>query len=128
MADYTGLPQVILTATADSTGKNTGNWTNAFTSATPSWPFIPQWEIYHMTVTSGPVLGAATIFLRGSLYSSVTIGTSGSNEWDPEQPAIVNSGDELDFFWNVAASGTAPIVTVWGRYDAALARNLSYLG
>lgn len=122
MANYIGLPQVTKTAAADQTGRNPGNYTNAFTPA--DLPRISQYEIYHMTVTGAVILASATIYIRNSLFSTVTVDTSGNNEWDPSVPALVNYGDEIDFLWNFAVAGNAaPQATLWLRFDAALPRN-----
>ena len=124
MADYVSLVPVQLTASADTTGKNSGNWTNAFTS--DKMPTInPQYEIHHMTVISGPVLGAATIYTPGLTfpYSTVQLDLNGSNEWDPEQPLVVKSGGEIYFLWSSPVlGGSPPVVTLWPRYDVLIAR------
>ena len=121
MTSYRPLPQVQVTAAADTTGQNTGNWTNAFTANL--LPDINNYEIYRMTVRNAAVLGAARITLRNNQFSSVTADVSGANEWDPSQPQPVNTGDEIYFFWNYAATGTPPIATLWLRYDADLPSN-----
>lgn len=122
MASYIGLPQVALKAAKDTTGQNAGNYTNDFTQAV--LPRVSQFEIYHMTVSGAVVLSSAQILIRNSLFSTVTVDLSGTNEWDPSEPAIVNYGDEVVFLWNIAVSGNAaPSATLWLRYDATLARN-----
>jgi hypothetical protein len=121
VTSYRPLPQVAVTATADTTGQNTGNWTNAFVASV--LPDINTYEIWHMTVTAAQVLGSATIKLRNQVFSVVTADLTGNNEWDPSQPMIVNAGDELFYLWNYAASGTAPVATLWMRYDADLPQN-----
>lgn len=122
MASYIGLPQVTQVAARDTTTLNSGNYTNAFTPAV--LPRISQFEIYHMTVSGAVVLSSAQIRLRNSLFSTVTVDLSGTNEWDPSEPAIVNYGDEVLFLWNIAVSGNAaPSATLWLRYDATLVRN-----
>jgi hypothetical protein len=122
MATYVGLPQVTLTAAADTTGRNTGNYTTSFTPA--NLPRVSQMEIYHMTVSGALVLASAQILIRNSLFSTVTVGLSGNNEWDPSEPAIINYGDQVDFLWNTPVSGnTAPSATLWLRYDTTLTRN-----
>jgi hypothetical protein len=119
------LPQVAVTAAADMTGQNTGNWTCAFTA--DKLPDVNTYEIYHMTVTGVKVLGSATIKLRNQVFSTVTADSSGRNEWDAAQPMPVNAGDEIFFFWNYAASGTPPVATLWIRFDADLPQN-AYAG
>ena len=124
MADYVTVVPVQLTATADTTGKNSGNWTNAFLSSL--MPTVnPQYEIYHMTVISGPVLGAATIYAPGLTfpYKTVQLDQPERNEWDPEQPLDLNSGGEIYVLWSSPVSGgSPPVVTLWPRYDALISR------
>ena len=121
VTNYRPLPQVPVTATVDTTGQNTGNWTNAFTVAV--LPDMNTYEVYHMTVSAAQVLGSAMIKLRNQLFSTVTADLDGTNEWDPSQTMKVNAGDEIFFYWNYAASGTAPVVTLWLQYDADLPQN-----
>jgi hypothetical protein len=125
VTSYHPLPQVAVTATADRTGQNSGNWTNAFVASV--LPDVNTCEIYHMTVTAAQVLGSAVIKLRNQVFSTVTADLAGTNEWDPSQTMKVNAGDEIFFFWNYAASGAAPVVTLWIQYDADLPQN-SYAG
>lgn len=115
------LGPVQVTALADTSGLNPGNWTNAFTVAL--LPTINIFEIWHMTYKNAPVAAAARIYIHNALFSVTTAGVDGTNEWDPQTPAVLRYGDELDFAWQVAASGTAPVVTVWLRYDADLPSN-----
>ena len=123
MSSYTLLAPVAVTAAADATGLNTGNLTSAFTSS--YLPVINTYEVYHMTVTSAPVLASASILLRNKVYSTVVADISGKNEYDPNQPPILNAGDELYFLWNIAASSaTIPVVTIWPRYDTELPQNV----
>ena len=44
-------------------------------------------------------------------------GTGG--EWDPAQAKLLQPGQELFFYWNIATSvpGPAPRITLWLRYD-----------
>lgn len=124
---YIPLAPVVTVAAADATGQNTGNWTNAFTPQL--LPLVSLSEIYHMTVSGAAVLASAQILIRNKNYSNVVADLSGSNEWDPSQPAYVNAGDEVDFLWNLATASTAaPTVTMWLRYDPSLPQNLSYTG
>lgn len=124
MADYDTLVPVQLTATADDTGKNPGNWSNSFRSnLMPS--VNPVFEIYHMAVTGGPALAAAIIYAPGLTfpYSTVQLDVNGHNEWDPQQPLLLKSGGELYFLWSSPVSGgSPPQVTIWPRYDRAIAR------
>lgn len=121
MAEYNDLSPVVLTATADSTGKNAGNWTNAFLSSLMP-PVNPQYEIYHMSVTGGLAFAGATIYRGQSLWSTVQLDINGTNEWDPSQPLPMKSGQEIYVYWNTATSGgSPPTVTIWCRYDMLIA-------
>lgn len=117
---YNTLAPVTLTATAtDPSGLNTGNWTNAFTSAV--LPRVnPVYEVHHMTVTGGQPLIAGRITAAGQNWSTVQLDINGQNEWDPSQPLLLTSGQELYVYWAAVATANPPIVTVWARYDPAL--------
>ena len=124
MADYTTLQPVQLTAAADTTGLNAGNWTNAFESG--DMPTVnPSFEVYHMTVTGGPPLASGIIYAPGLRfpYSTVQLDSSGNNEWDPSQPLLLKSGGEVYFLWaSPVSGGSPPVVTLWPRYDTAIAK------
>lgn len=121
MADYRPLAAVQVTSAADQTGKNQGNLTAAFTSA--NLPSVNVFEIYHMVVTGGPPLATANIIIAGRQWSYVQLDVNGGNEWDPSEPALMITDQELYFFWAIAAAGTKPMVTVWPRYDIQLPEN-----
>ena len=114
---YIDLGPRTKTAAADTTGANTGNLTTSFTTADFNVN-VPIFEVYKMVVTSVPAGGNSTIFHNNNQWS-FTYPNSGS-EWDPSQPKQMRPTDELDFRWNIAIGGTAPVVTVWLRYDPAL--------
>jgi hypothetical protein len=111
------------TASTDETGRNTGNLTNALTGSFIGIN-VPEFECYHMTVTNVPSGGQATIYVNAQLYS-FTFPFQGS-EWDPAQPMLLRPGDEVDFFWNIAAGGQAPVVTSFFRFDTSLPVNAPY--
>lgn len=123
MADYRPLAPVQVISAPDQTGKNTGNLTAAFTSQ--QLPSVNVFEIYHMVVTGGPPLATATITIAGRQWSYVQLDVNGGNEWDPSEPALMVRDQELYFLWAIAAGGTAPMVTVWPRYDTQLPENAS---
>lgn len=101
-------------AIADTTGMNIGNYTNAFTPDIISCN-VPYFEIYHMVVTNVPVGARASLLVNNKPFG-FTYPLFGS-EWNPPQPLLMNPTDELDFLWSIAASGQAPQVTLWLRYD-----------
>lgn len=111
---YIGLGSRTNTATSDTTGLNTGNYTNAFTPAVMATN-VAYYEIYHMVVSSVQVGANAQILINNKPWG-FTYPLQGA-EWNPPQPMLLNPTDELDFLWSIAASGTAPIVTVYLRYD-----------
>jgi hypothetical protein len=111
-------------AAADQTGRNTGNLTNALTGVFIGIN-VPEFECYHMTVTSVPAGGQAQIYVNTQLYSFTY--PNGGSEWDPAQPLLLRPGDEIDFQWNIAIGGTAPVVTAWFRFDTGIAVNASYV-
>ncbi len=118
---YLPLPTALTTAAADTTGRNAGNLTNAFTA--DKLPNGVAWyECYHMVVTGVPAGAQATIWI-GAKQWGFTYPLAGS-EWDPSQPMLLQLGQEVYFFWSSASSVTpAPVVTMWLRYDPSLPGN-----
>lgn len=121
MADYQTLGSRQVTATADETGLNTGNWTCAFTTAL--LPTVAVYEIYHAVVTAAPAGSSAVINIDARPISFTAPGLGGGSEWDPNQAPIVTQGQEVYFFWSAPASGVPPVVTIWLRYDTNLPGN-----
>jgi len=112
-----------LPATLDNTGFNPGNFTNAFTSDKINIR-IANFECYHMVVTNAPFGGAATVQIGTRPYSFTQ--PFGGSEWDPQQPMLLNPGQDVYFLWNVAVAGFTgppPLVTMYFRYDPALPGN-----
>lgn len=114
---YIGIGQRTVNAQIDSTGLNTGNYTNAFTPAILN-SNVPFFEIYHIVVANVPVGANAQIVINNKPWG-FTYPLQGA-EWNPPQPMLLNPTDELDFLWSIAASGQAPQVTVWMRYDPTI--------
>lgn len=117
MASYIGLGRKKATAIKDNTGLNTGNWTNVFDhQALGANP--PQFEIYHFAAINVPAVSTLTVFVGNDVFSSVLL--AGNSEWDPSQALPLTPDDDVYLCWNIAASGTAPVVTAWLRYDPAI--------
>ncbi len=114
---YISLGSRVVTAALDQTGLNTGNYSNSFTPAVLNVN-VSYFEIYHMVVTQVMAGAQATIYLNnknfGFCYPNI------GAEWNPAQPLLLNPADELDFCWNVTASGTPPLVTAYLRYDPSI--------
>jgi hypothetical protein len=104
-------------AARDTTGLNVGNYTNAFTPAAMACN-VPAFEVYHMIISNVPIGANAQIVINNKPWG-FTYPLQGA-EWNPPQPMLLNPTDELDFLWSIAASGQAPNVTVWLRYDPAI--------
>ncbi|HEY2089893.1 MAG TPA: hypothetical protein VGH54_28215 [Mycobacterium sp.] len=117
---YLPLTQLVTTAAADETGKNTGNLTNAFT--TGSMPRCAWFEVYHMVITGVPPGASASIWIGNKQWGFTN--PLGGSEWDPSQPLLLQDGQEVYFLWSVASTVTPlPMVTMWLRYDPALPGN-----
>lgn len=114
---YVSLGSRPITAELDTTGLNVGNYTNAFTPNNLVIN-IPFYEIYHMVVNQVPLGAQATLYVNNKVYGFCY--PNFGSEWNPAQPMLMNPGDELDFCWNIPASGQAPLVTVYVRYDPVL--------
>jgi hypothetical protein len=117
---YLPLTQLITTAGPDTTGKNTGNLTNAFTTAIT--PRVSWYECYHIVITNVPSGASATINIGNKLWD-FTFPVSGA-AWDPSQPMLLQAGQEIYFLWTAASNSTPlPIVVMWLRYDPSLPGN-----
>ena len=122
---------IALAASADKTGANTGNLTNAFTvSVLGIMP--PVWEWYRATIapkTPGSTFTPAPCTIAVDIARPVSFTYPvGGTEWDPSQPIQLRQGNELYFFWGLASTSTpVPVVTLFLRYDADLPANRSYV-
>jgi hypothetical protein len=119
---YIGLGPRMTTAAKDQTGRNTGNLTSAFTAQVLGF-HVSQYECYHMVVTAVPPGTSGQVYVNASQWG-FTFPDTGT-EWDPSQPMLLNTGMELDIFWNVSATApiSLPIVTAWFRYDPSIPGN-----
>ena len=124
---------ISLAATADTTGLNTGNLTNAFTvNVLGTMP--PVWEWYRCVIAAPTAAqqfagGTCNIYVDQHRPLTTTTPAFGGTEWDPSQPIQLRQGNELFFFWQLASSVTpVPYVTLFLRYDADLAANQSFRG
>lgn len=104
------------TAAPDTTGNNAGKYTTAYTQGDLAIT-VPYFEVYQIGVTGG--LGSEfQVFINTQLWNAVPTGFQ--NSYDPSQPIILEPGDELFFYWNLAVSGnTPPQTTLWLRADTA---------
>jgi hypothetical protein len=125
---YVPLGARPLTATADTTGRNTGNWTNWYTPAILNTQ-IPYFEIYHLLFTGARVLDTVTIWVGTFQWSFATAGPGGGSEWDPVSPMLLRPSDEVFFFWSTPASvPNVPVVTAWLRFSTGIPANKPYAG
>jgi L-ascorbate metabolism protein UlaG (beta-lactamase superfamily) len=125
VATYLALPPLRVTAAADQSGKNPGNWTNAFTSAVLGGLHMPYVELYHATVTQAPAGASATIQDgAGNIWGFTAPGQGGGSEYHLGGSGwILTDSQEFYFFWDAAASGTPPRVCAFFRYDQDILAN-----
>jgi hypothetical protein len=91
-----------------------GNWTVSFP---PSVLTVqqPTFEVHHIAL-SGPG-GYFEVYRNEDFWDTSLLGSQ--NSWDPSQPLLLRPGDTLNFYWSVA-TGAAPKVTLWLRYNPSL--------
>lgn len=118
---YQPLAPRTATAALDNTGRNTGNYTSAFTSDVINQR-TPVFECHHMVVISAPAGASAAIYVGPYLFSFTAPGAGAGAEWDPSQPLLLQTGQDVFFFWTTG-TGAAPVVTMWFRYDDAIRAN-----
>jgi|ERR1700683_2117687 hypothetical protein len=103
-----------VTGAADTTTKNPGNWTIAFTPDIINVN-VPQFEIYKMIV-KGAQSTTFSVYVDNFLWDVGVYGTL--NSWDPVQPLIMRPGQGLYFAYSDPTSdGTPPVATIWVRYN-----------
>lgn len=107
-----------VTAKADTTGQNPGNWTVVIDDAVIN-STVPRYEMYHMYISAPTLVGQSTtaqVALNQALWDATLIGQL--NSWDPAQPMLLQPGDTIYVYFNVPTTTTpAPVVTVWFRYE-----------
>lgn len=104
-----------VTAAADTTGLNAGNYTCLFDAAALNIN-VPFYEIYSMSVTKLATVQTVTVYVNGQVRSTAKL--LGNSEWDPSQPILLLPSDQVALAWDFG-SGTKPVATVWLRYDPA---------
>ena len=114
---YIELGSREITAAADTSGLNPGNWTNAFDQSVLTVK-VARYEVYSIVVTQVPSLATVIAYVNTRIRTSALL--AGNSEWDPAQPILMAQADELYLCWDLAASGTPPAATVWMRYDPAV--------
>lgn len=119
MAYYRLGPRPV-TAMADTTGFNPGNWTAQWTPQDLAF-HVPTAEVYHIVINSGPAGSTFTIAVNDNLWDANNLGTI--NGWDPAQPILLEPGDYLYIYWNSPATGTPPKATLWLRSDVLFGRS-----
>lgn len=118
---YLPLGSVTIATAADLTGMNNGNLTTAFTVSVLNVK-VAWYEVYHAVVTNVPPGGNAVVNVGAKQYSFTQ--PFGGSEWDPSEPMLLQAGQEVYFFWNLANTVTQlPVVTLWTRYDPSLPGN-----
>lgn len=126
-----GSPVSVASA-ADTTGVNKGQLTAGFTTGVLG-TMPPVYEWYRATIataTPGQLFTPAPCSIYLNLRKPVSFTyPAGGTEWDPSQPILMRSGDELFFFWQLASSVTpVPLVTCFFRYDLDNPANRSFAG
>jgi hypothetical protein len=103
---------------ADTTGRNAGNWTVAFTPDMLNVT-VTEYEVYKIVVTGAANTATFNVYLDVQQWDTAVYATN--NSWDPVQPMLVRYGQTLYFFYSTAATdGNQPLVTVWLRHELSL--------
>lgn len=93
---------------------NSGNWAVDFTPQNIA-SRLPLIECYHIYL-AGPNGSSFTVLRNGAKWGASPNGFK--NEWDPNQPLPLHSGDTLSFYFSVS-TGTAPEITIWLRTETS---------
>jgi hypothetical protein len=116
---YASLGPRTAVAVPDATGNNPGNWTIAFTEAVIA-VHVPVFEIYHVGLRDAPAGASAQLYLGAFFWGFTAPGAGGGAEWDPNQPLLMQPGQELYMYWDAPASGKPPSASIWMRYDITM--------
>jgi len=93
-----------------------GNWINSFDIATLGAK-VSNYECFHIAVTAAPAGKTLIVYINNRIWDSVLL--AGNAGWDPAQPMLLTSSDEVFFVWNTG-SGSPPVITMWLRWDPAV--------
>lgn len=110
---YIPLGSRLAPGASDTTGLNTGNYTNYFPASALNVT-VPFYEVYYMTVTGLAVVATVTVYVSSKVRSTAKL--LGNSDWDPNQPILLIPGDDLALAWDFGA-GAAPSAAIWLRYD-----------
>lgn len=102
-------PTEQVTATIDTSGLNTGNYTAAFTPQILSVS-LPEFECYHIAIDSGPPGSSLRVYIGISHWDSTTPGND--TGWDPNNPMPIQQGQTVYLYWGTG-TGPAPMATLW---------------
>lgn len=111
--EYRKVKPVKLTAAADTTNQNPGNYTAALDIS--SVTSLAQVEGYQIAI-DGPVGFGLSVFINLFKWGHTSQGWA--NEWDPNQAMILNPSDMVFFYFEAPATlAPVPVVYLWLRYD-----------
>ena len=108
------------TGKPDTSVLNPGNWTVSFTPDIINVN-LSQFEVYKMVVfCAKATLVTFDVYVDNFKWDTGIYGNR--NSWDPSQPLILRPGQTLAFpYSNPSTDGFPPTVTIWLRYDPAIA-------
>jgi len=109
-----------LVAAADTTGQNPGNLTTVF-DPTKLGLRLSEFIIYHMVLENLTLACSAKIQLNANTYGYFGPATGTGREWFGT--LFMKSSDVLSFYWTLASSASAPVLTCYVIYDPDLPGN-----
>jgi hypothetical protein len=117
MAACVNLPPIEVTATADPTGNNAGNYTAILSTSSMSLSYLTKFECYKITV-DGPVGFGVSVYIDNRKWDHTAQGWQ--NAWDANQVMPLQAGQTIYLYWEAPSSGTpVPTATFWFRYDTS---------
>lgn len=116
---YASLGARRVTAAPDATGNNPGQLTSVFDQAVLGI-FVPVFELFRAVAKQVPSGASADIYIDE--YEISFNNFVGGSEWDPAQPALLQTTQSIYFYWSIPATDPplTPVVTCWFRYDASM--------
>ncbi len=125
MATYLRLPPVMLKATADTSGRNAGNWSAIFSQSLYRIN-VPLFELSHASITNASAGAFVELLVGTDVYGGTAINSQqGIIEYDPTNPPIIVPGQDISFLFGNSPTGTvpAPTVTAFFRFDLDIPAN-----
>lgn len=122
---YKSLGSRTVTASADTTGRNTGNWTVAFEPQDQNIN-VALFEVQKITIRGGTPGIKFDVYIDINHYTRAALDAFGENEWaaTTDGEFVIRPGQYVYYFFGDDISNTnPPTVVMWFKFDEDLREN-----